>query len=200
MPGLPGATLFPYTTLFRSSKEIAESYELAGLAEQEGDKKVQQELKKKYQTISRQFKKYETEALLAGKYDSEDAIMIIHSGTGGVEAQDWAEMLMRMYLRYAENRGFKTQIIEKSEGEEAGIKSVSMEFSGNNAYGYLRSEAGIHRLVRISPFDADKQRHTSFALVEVIPSIEDREEVKLDERDLEIATFRASGQIGRAHV
>jgi peptide chain release factor 2 len=141
----------------------------------------------------------ETKVLLSGENDRLNAIVNIHPGAGGTEAQDWAEMLMRMYLRWAEQNGFKTTILDYQEGEEAGIKSVTFNVIGEYAYGYLSSETGVHRLVRISPFDFNKRRHTSFASVAVYPEIDDNIEVKIDEKDLRIDTYRSSGKGGQ-HV
>jgi peptide chain release factor 2 len=134
--------------------------------------------------------------LLAGEYDNAAAIVTISAGSGGTEAQDWADMLMRMYLRWAEKRGISTSILDVSEGEEAGIKSATIEFSGGFAYGYLKAESGVHRLVRMSPFDADKARHTSFALIQAIPKIK-AATVTIDPKDLRIDVYRASGKGGQ---
>jgi peptide chain release factor 2 len=143
--------------------------------------------------------KTETKVLLSGENDRLNAIVNIHPGAGGTEAQDWAEMLMRMYLRWAEQNGFKTKLLDYQDGEEAGIKSVTFNVIGEYAYGYLSSETGVHRLVRISPFDANKRRHTSFASVAVYPEIDDKIEVVIDEKDLRIDTYRSSGKGGQ-HV
>ena len=141
----------------------------------------------------------ETKVLLSGENDRLNAIVNIHPGAGGTEAQDWAEMLMRMYVRWAEQNGFKTQMLDYQNGEEAGIKSVTFNVIGENAYGYLAGETGVHRLVRISPFDANKRRHTSFASVAVYPEVDDKIEVVIDAKDLRIDTYRSSGKGGQ-HV
>lgn len=142
--------------------------------------------------------KLEQAALFSEEHDQMNALLSIHAGAGGTEAQDWAQMLMRMYMRFAEKNGFQTQIIDKSDGEEVGIKSATVKIDGFNAYGNLKSEGGVHRLVRISPFDADKARHTSFALVEVIPEFDDIGDVVLDEKDLKIDVFRSGGHGGQS--
>ena len=139
----------------------------------------------------------EFDVLLSGKYDQNNALLAIHSGAGGVDAQDWTEMLERMYLRWAENKGFKTDIIDMSEGEEAGIKSVTIAVEGEYAYGYLRPEKGVHRLVRLSQFDAAHRRHTSFALVEVLPEVEDDSDIGINPDDLRIDVYRSSGAGGQ---
>jgi peptide chain release factor 2 len=141
----------------------------------------------------------EFELALSGEYDRVNCFLSIHAGAGGTESQDWAEMLMRMYLRWAERRRFKAEVIDVSQGEEAGIKSATIEIDGRWAYGYLKSERGVHRLVRLSPFDANKLRHTSFALVEVVPEVEDAPEIEVDNSDLRVDVFRASGAGGQ-HV
>ncbi len=141
----------------------------------------------------------EEERLFSGEYDDGDAVVTIHPGAGGTESQDWAEMLLRMYLRWADRRGFKTEINEATAGDEAGLKSATVTIHGENAYGLLSSERGVHRLVRISPFDAARRRHTSFTAVEVSPLVEEDVEVEIDEKDLRVETYRASGAGGQ-HV
>ena len=143
-------------------------------------------------------KDLELKATLSGRYDTNNAIISLHAGAGGTEAQDWAQMLLRMFERFAEKRGFTSTILEVSSGEETGIKSATINISGPYAFGYLKSEAGVHRLVRLSPFDADKARHTSFALVEVIPEISQDQEVIIDEKDLRIDVYRSGGHGGQS--
>jgi len=145
-----------------------------------------------------QLHQLELKATLAGPYDQNNVLISLHAGAGGTEAQDWAEMLLRMFERFSDRRGFKYQILEISSGEEAGIKSVTIKISGPYAFGYLKSEAGVHRLVRLSPFDADKARHTSFSLVEVIPEIEQSSEIQINEKDLKIDVYRSSGHGGQS--
>ena len=147
--------------------------------------------------IEKDLERREFNVLLSGKYDRNNALLAIHSGAGGVDAQDWTEMLERMYLRWAESRGFKTEILDLSEGEEAGIKSVTIAVEGKYAYGYLRPEKGVHRLVRLSPFDAAHRRHTSFALVEVLPDVEDDADIELNSDDLRIDYYKSSGAGGQ---
>lgn len=162
-------------------------------------KKEQAEIEKQIEELQKEFEALEFKTLLSGQYDKNDVILAIRSGAGGVDAQDWSEMLLRMYLRFAEKNGFKTKVVEKSQGSEAGIKSATVEISGAYAYGYLQSEAGVHRLVRLSPFNADNLRQTSFSLVEILPVIEEISEVKINPQDLVIDTYRSSGAGGQ-HV
>lgn len=180
-------------------KKISETKELAELAKETLDKELENDIKKRFSILQKQFSIFEFKTLFTGKYDSASAIMAIHAGAGGVDAQDWTEMLLRMYLRFSEQMDFTARIIDESRGKETGVKSVVIHISGAFAYGYLKSEAGVHRLVRISPFDAEAMRHTSFALVEVLPEIEEIAEVKIDPADLKIDTFRSSGPGGQ-HV
>jgi peptide chain release factor 2 len=168
------------------------------LSEEEEDTFIS-EIEKGLKELNSEFQKIEIETMLSGEKDSHNAIVSIHPGAGGTESQDWAQMLMRMYLRWADSHNFKTEIIDILPGEEAGIKSVTIMVAGEYAYGYLKAEAGIHRLVRISPFDASKRRHTSFASVFVHPEIEEDIEIDIKDDDLRIETFRASGAGGQ-HV
>ena len=159
---------------------------------------LEKDIEKKYKALQQQFDRLEFFILLAGKYDQRNAIVAIHAGTGGVDAQDWAAILLRMYLRFCEKRGWLVKILDKSVGNEAGIKSVTFEIIGHYAFGFLKSENGVHRLVRISPYDAEKMRHTSFALVEVIPELDEIEVIKIDPKDLRIDTFLSSGHGGQS--
>jgi len=174
-------------------KEIRELEELNKLE----DKELQKEIEEKLKTLEDSFSKQEIKALFSGKYDRNNAVISIYSGAGGTEAQDWAEMLLRMYTRYAERNKLKFKVLDITKGNEAGIKSGVIEVSGSYAYGYLKGENGVHRLVRLSPFNADNLRHTSFALVEVLPEIDVKEEVEIKEDDLKIDTFRSSGPGGQ---
>ena len=180
-------------------KEITGAQELFELARVEGDLPVMGEVEKELDALEHNMTSIELKLILTGNYDRGNCIMEIHSGAGGTESQDWAQMLMRMYLRFAEKNGFKTSIIDLLEGEEAGVKSVTTEITGEYAYGYLKAENGVHRLVRISPFDANKRRHTSFSSVFVLPEIEDSVQVDINEADLRVDTFRSSGAGGQ-HV
>jgi peptide chain release factor 2 len=157
------------------------------------------EIRKELQKFSERLEKLETQMLLAGENDFRDAIVEIHPGAGGTESQDWAEMLLRLYLRWAERMGFSTVVTDRQEGEAAGIKSVTFEVNGANAYGLLQSEVGVHRLVRISPYDANARRHTSFASVYVYPQIDDEIKIEIKPEDLRVDTFRAGGKGGQ-HV
>jgi len=168
-----------------------------GLAEEDGD--TIREVKTELEGLEREVETLELATLLGGDHDASDAYVSIHSGAGGTESQDWAEMLFRMYSRWAEGHDFGIEVIDLMPGEEAGIKNVTFLVKGENAYGYLQAEKGVHRLVRISPFDASGRRHTSFASVDVIPQVEDDDEIAIEAADLRIDTYRASGAGGQ-HV
>ncbi len=172
--------------------------ELALLAEGEEDG-LEEDLSSDAEQIARKIDELEMLHMLSGKDDPRDAILTIHPGAGGTESQDWAQMLVRMYSRWIENHGFKSQVLDLQPGDEAGIKSATLEVKGRNAFGYLKAEKGVHRLVRISPFDANSRRHTSFASVFVYPEIEDNVELQIDQKDLRIDTYRSSGAGGQ-HV
>ena len=179
--------------------ETADTAELIALAEAEGDAAMVTDGLATLQRLAEDAKRREIESLLSGEADANDCYVEINAGAGGTEAQDWAEMLMRMYTRWAEQHGYKVQMLEASEGEQAGLKSVTLQVSGPNAYGWLKTEAGVHRLVRISPFDAAARRQTSFASVWVYPVVDDNIEIEIDPSDLKVDTFRASGAGGQ-HV
>ncbi len=184
------------------SEISSEREDLLGLAEiaaEEGDEGTGDEILKMMAALSERASKAETEALLSGEADGNDCYVEIHPGAGGTESNDWAGMLLRMYLRWAQKRGYGTEVIEQQYGEEAGIKSASIKVSGFNAYGWLKTESGVHRLVRISPFDSNARRHTSFASVWVYPVIDDSIEIDVKESDCRIDTFRSSGAGGQ-HV
>jgi peptide chain release factor 2 len=172
---------------------------MAELAGEEGGQDMLPEMERELSAMQRDIASAEVAALLSGEHDVSNAIVSIHPGAGGTEAQDWAEMLMRMYLRWAEKNGYKTDILDYQAGEEAGVKSVTFTVSGPYAYGKLKAEAGVHRLVRISPFDASKRRHTSFASLFVYPEVEEDIDIQIDEKDLRIDTYRASSAGGQ-HV
>jgi peptide chain release factor 2 len=163
------------------------------------DEELAEELARESVRLKREVDQFELDSTLSGPYDGSDAILVVHSGEGGVDAQDWAEMLSRMYVRWAERRGLKADVLDTTEGEEAGIKNATIEIRGPRAYGYAKAEAGSHRLVRLSPFDAAHRRHTAFALVEVLPELEGDHEIEIAEDDLRIDTYRASGAGGQ-HV
>ena len=175
------------------SQRMADTLEMVEL----GDESLRPDLEREVEEIEREVEHRQFEAMLSGPYDRGDALLAIHAGAGGTDSQDWAEMLQRMYLRWAELNGFKTEILDLTEGEEAGIKSVTISVEGRHAFGYLRSEKGVHRLVRLSPFDAAHRRHTSFALVEVLPQVEDNSEVQINPDDLRIDVYRSAGAGGQ---
>jgi len=176
---------------------VGELSDLLELAEAEGDEAMAADVSAEVEALVARLDKLELSLALSGEYDRRDAILAIHAGAGGTDSQDWAEMLLRMYLRWAEGHGYQARVLDMTVGEEAGIKSAMAEVTGRNAYGYLRAERGVHRLVRLSPFDFSHGRHTSFALVEVMPEVEDVAEVTIDPDDLRIDVFRASGHGGQ---
>jgi peptide chain release factor 2 len=179
-----------YEKLKKRTEDLLELLEIA-------DASMQDELAQEVEEIEGAVDKLELNTLLSGKYDHGNALLAIHAGAGGTDSQDWAEMLERMYLRWAENHGYKTDILDRTAGEEAGIKSVTIGISGHLAYGYLHPEKGVHRLVRLSPFDAAHRRHTSFALVEVLPEMDDLDEVKIPIDDIKIDVYKSSGAGGQ---
>ncbi len=179
--------------------ELDDALGLIELAEAEGDQEMVVEAEKQLDALTAEVHKREIESLLSGEADGNDCYLEIHAGAGGTEAQDWALMLTRMYLRWAEQHGFKTDWLEESPGEEAGLKSATVKVMGTNAYGWLKTESGVHRLVRISPFDSQARRHTSFASAWIYPVIDDKIEIDIQEKDCRIDTFRASGAGGQ-HV
>lgn len=174
----------------------AEIQDLKALTELD-DGSLTEEITAQVDNLETSLAKKEIELLLSGKYDHGNALLAIHSGAGGTDSQDWAAMLERMYLRWAEQRGFKTEVLDRTVGEEAGIKSETILVQGNLAYGFLKSEKGVHRLVRLSPFDAAHRRHTSFALVEVLPELEDNDEVIIRPEDINIEVYKSSGAGGQ---
>jgi peptide chain release factor 2 len=178
---------------------LNDNAELIELGEAEGDEAIVAEAEKALSAMKEDVEKRQLESMLSGEADGNDAFLEVNAGAGGTEAQDWAEMLLRMYLRWAEKRGFKTSILDRNEGEEAGIKSATVRISGDMAYGWIKTETGVHRLVRISPYDSNARRHTSFASVAVSPVIDESIDIEIDEKDLRIDTYRSSGAGGQ-HV
>ena len=183
----------------RLERDVADALGLIELAEAEGDADTANAAAEDLKRLAAEAKKREIESLLSGEADGNDAFVEVNSGSGGTEAQDWAEMLMRMYSRWAEQHGYKVVLTEESPGEQAGLKSATIQVSGPNAYGWLKTESGVHRLVRISPFDSAARRHTSFASVYVFPVVDDKIEIEVNPADLRTDTFRASGAGGQ-HV
>src|SRR5690349_10887607 len=180
-------------------RELDDALTLAELGEAEGDAKSVDEAQALITALKSEAAKRELESLLSGEADTNDCYLEVHAGAGGTEAQDWAEILLRMYVRWAEQHGYKVEWLEESPGEEAGLKSATIRVSGDNAYGWLKTESGVHRLVRISPYDSAARRHTSFASVWVYPVIDDKIDVEILDKDLRIDTYRASGAGGQ-HV
>ena len=174
-------------------QRITDALELSQLE----DESLREELEREKLAIETDIDRRELKAMLSGKHDKGNALLAIHAGAGGTDSQDWAEMLQRMYLRWFESQNYEAEILDTTEGEEAGIKSTTVAVDGSYAYGYLRSEKGVHRLVRLSPFDASHRRHTSFALVEVLPQVEDETEVEINTNDLRIDTYRSAGAGGQ---
>ncbi len=182
---------------FKLETELHELDELATLAAKESDKALEVDLKAKFERLKAQYENFRLMTFLSGKFDDHNAILSIHAGAGGLDAQDWAEMLLRMFIRFAEGKGFKVSMIDQSRGADAGIKSAVLEINGPYAYGYLKSEAGVHRLVRLSPYNPAHTRETSFALVEILPAIE-HTEFKLDLADVEIEAKTSRGHGGQS--
>ena len=174
-------------------QRISDGLELAQME----DESLRPELESEAAVIEAEVHRRELSVMLSGEYDHGDALLAIHAGAGGTDSQDWAQMLQRMYLRWCETRGFATEILDLTEGEEAGIKTITIAVNGRDAYGYLRPEKGVHRLVRLSPFDAAHRRHTSFALVEVLPQVEESAEIEINPNDLRIDTYRSAGAGGQ---
>jgi len=187
------------TTWRDLSRRAADALDLLDLAELEADSSMADDMLAEIDTLEATLEKLEFQIRLSGKHDRDDVLLSIHAGAGGTESQDWAQMLLRMYLRWAEANGYKTEILDSTQGEEAGLKSVTVSIRGPWAYGYCKTERGVHRLVRLSPFDAAHRRHTSFALVEVMPDIEDDIEIDIKTDDLKVDVYKSSGAGGQ-HV
>ncbi len=187
------------TTWQELDRRVKETLALVEMSTAEDDDSLLTELSSEVNSLEEMLNKLEFRLILSGEHDKDSALLSIHAGAGGTESQDWTAMLLRMYLRWAEDNGYETIIVDQTEGEEAGLKSVTVEIGGDYAYGYLKAERGVHRLVRISPFDASSRRHTSFALVEVVPDIDTDIEIEINPDDLEIDVFK-SGGAGGQHV
>ncbi len=183
-----------YKSLVAKSEDMETLWEM-GM--EEGDDSMEEEVKSEIAVINEGLKALELEVMLSGEYDGNDAILTLHAGAGGTEAQDWTQMLLRMYGRWAERHGFTVDTVDLQPGDEAGVKSVTLFIKGHNAYGYLRSEKGVHRLVRISPFDAAARRHTSFSACEIMPELDDAVEVDINMDDVRVDTYRSSGAGGQ---
>lgn len=179
--------------------QAKEHVEMIYMAEEEGDQGLVRESENALTALQKKTQRKRLESLLSGEVDSNDAYLQVNAGAGGTEAQDWAEMILRMYMRWADARGYKTSTLERSDGEEAGIKSTTLKIEGHQAYGWLKTETGVHRLVRISPYDSSARRHTSFASVSVSPVVDDAIDIQIEDKDLRIDTYRSSGAGGQ-HV
>jgi peptide chain release factor 2 len=178
-------------------RRIRDGIDLLELAAAEGDQATAADVETEASALEGELERLQFQLVFSGEYDARSAILAIHAGAGGTDSQDWAEMLMRMYMRWAERQGYRTEVLDLSPGEEAGIKSVTIEVDGPNAYGYLKAEHGVHRLVRLSPFDAAHRRHTAFALVEVMPEVEEGGQVMVSPEDVRMDVFRSSGAGGQ---
>lgn len=185
------------STYARMESSFADALELHEMAEAESDEGARAEAQSELEALVAEVSRMELEALLSGEADQNNCFIEIHPGAGGTESQDWAFMLYRMYLRWGERRGFKVEIIDEQSGDEAGIKSATLKLSGHNAYGWAKTESGVHRLVRISPFDSNARRHTSFASVWVYPEVDENIDIKVEEKDVRVDTFRSSGAGGQ---
>ncbi len=192
-----GASKNVVQTWRQLEKKVLDLIGMTTLAIEENDQSLREEIQHDLEKITCQLDELETRLILSEEYDTRNALLAVHAGAGGTESQDWAEMLLRMYLRWAERHKYKAEILDSSSGDEAGIKSATVEIKGDYAYGYLKSEHGVHRLVRLSPFDADHARHTSFVLVEVLPEAEEEIDIKINAGDFKIDTFRSSGPGGQ---
>jgi peptide chain release factor 2 len=187
------------SSILRIEKELADQSEMIELGEAEKDQAVIAEAEEAIRALSDDVTRQQREALLSGEADANDAYLEVHAGAGGTESQDWANILLRMYTRWAEQRGFKVEYLEETQGEEAGLKSATVEIKGHNAFGWLKTESGVHRLVRISPFDSNARRHTSFASVAIFPVVDDRIVIDIKEADVRTDTMRSQGAGGQ-HV
>ncbi len=180
-------------------QQMKDNIELIEMGEEEGDDAIVQEAEESLKSLKNEAARRQVEAMLSGEADSNDTYLEVHSGAGGTESQDWANMLLRMYIRWAERQGFKVEVMEVHDGEEAGIKSATILVKGHNAYGWLKTESGVHRLVRISPYDSNARRHTSFSSIWVYPVVDDSIQIEINESDCRIDTYRSSGAGGQ-HV
>jgi peptide chain release factor 2 len=178
-------------------KKVADLCDMTNLVIEEGELSFKGEIQRELENVSSRLEQLESQLIFSGEYDARNAMLVLHAGAGGTESQDWASILLRMYLRWAERHGYQAEVLDVSPGEEAGIKSAIVEVKGDYAYGYLKCEHGVHRLVRLSPFDADHARHTSFVLVEALPEAEEESDMQINPEDLRIDTFRSSGPGGQ---